>query len=237
MDSAFAEDWEALEHQQAYCIEDIAVDSLVDAWDRLVDDELHIEPVDMQDAASVLTTNGYQPLPEDSLQPSSRPHQHASPSGRCLDEHRSSSMQWLLQSTSNPNVSSQQGETSGEQQQIPAEIARSSVPSINEPSAFDRAYMDSLDMQSGLHIVADAKVAKAYRENAEYGLFALFLTATFRHSLLTWTSDVLAARGQPKLTESEFNAYCGLEIAMSICSLSDIAEYWSDSRFLVKQPL
>lgn len=92
--------------------------------------------------------------------------------------------------------------------------------------------MESLNVQSGLHVVTEAKVTKAYRDNAEYGLFGLFVTTAFRRSLLTWTSDALIARGQPKLTESEFNAYCGLEIAMSICPLSDIAEYWSNSRFL-----
>ncbi|POM66675.1 LOW QUALITY PROTEIN: Hypothetical protein PHPALM_17430 [Phytophthora palmivora] len=42
----------------------------------------------------------------------------------------------------------------------------------------------------------------------------------------------MVASGQRSLTESEFNAYCGLEIAMSICPLSEIFEYWSDSRFL-----
>lgn len=100
------------------------------------------------------------------------------------------------------------------------------------PTSRAKAYMESLNMQSGLHVVAEAKVAKAYQDNAEYGLFALFFTATFRRSLQTWTSDVLAARGKAKLTESEFNAYCGLEIAMSVCPLNEISEYWSDSRFL-----
>ncbi|KAF4038774.1 hypothetical protein GN244_ATG09109 [Phytophthora infestans] len=85
MDSALTGDWEALEHQQAYCIDDIAMDSLVDAWETLVDDELHIEPVDLQEATSVLTSNGYQQLPKDSLQPSSPTHQHASTFSRCLD--------------------------------------------------------------------------------------------------------------------------------------------------------
>ncbi|GMF54271.1 unnamed protein product [Phytophthora fragariaefolia] len=48
----------------------------------------------------------------------------------------------------------------------------------------------------------------------------------------SWTSDVLVAGGHTKITESEFNAYLGLEIAMSICPMNEIAEIWSDKSFL-----
>ncbi|OWY96026.1 LOW QUALITY PROTEIN: hypothetical protein PHMEG_00033816 [Phytophthora megakarya] len=51
-------------------------------------------------------------------------------------------------------------------------------------------------------------------------------------TLQTWTANVLEARGKAKITESEFNAYCGLELAMSIWPLNEISEYWSESRFL-----
>ncbi|KAG1695524.1 hypothetical protein DVH05_019680 [Phytophthora capsici] len=106
------------------------------------------------------------------------------------------------------------------------------IHSIYEPSELGREYMQSLNMQNDLQVPAEARVTKAYKDNAEYGLFTLFFTAEFRRRLQTWTSNVLATRGQPKLTDSEFNAYLGLEMAMSICPLSDISEYWSESRFL-----
>ncbi|OWZ19106.1 hypothetical protein PHMEG_0006690 [Phytophthora megakarya] len=67
--------------------------------------------------------------------------------------------------------------------------------------------MDSLNMQSGLHIVAPVKLRKSYRDNAEYGRFSLFVTTAFRRSLFTWTSDALTAREQQNLTRSEFNTY------------------------------
>ncbi|GMF51630.1 unnamed protein product [Phytophthora fragariaefolia] len=34
------------------------------------------------------------------------------------------------------------------------------------------------------------------------------------------------------MSESEFNAYCGIEIAMSLCPMQDIAEYWSERQFI-----
>ncbi|KAG3243630.1 hypothetical protein PI124_g11556 [Phytophthora idaei] len=71
----------------------------------------------------------------------------------------------------------------------PGEMINNSIRCINAPSALGKTYMDSLNMQSGLHVVANVKVARAYQDNAEFGLFALFVTAAFRHSLQTWTSD------------------------------------------------
>ncbi|KAG6951679.1 hypothetical protein JG687_00013463 [Phytophthora cactorum] len=79
-----------------------------------------------------------------------------------------------------------------------------------------KAYLESLNMQSGLHVVAEQQVAKTYHENGEYGLFSLFLTAAIRRNLLSWTSAEMVGRGQDAPTESEFDAYCGLRIAISI---------------------
>ncbi|POM81448.1 LOW QUALITY PROTEIN: Hypothetical protein PHPALM_576 [Phytophthora palmivora] len=110
--------------------------------------------------------------------------------------------------------------------------SNSNQHNIFEPSDLGKAYMQWLNMQSGLHVAVEAKVTKDYRDNTEYGPFALFFPAEFRRSLQTRTSDVLTTRGQKKLTDSQFNAYLGLEIAMSICPQNDITEYWSDSRFL-----
>ncbi|KAF1785100.1 hypothetical protein JG687_00005019 [Phytophthora cactorum] len=76
----------------------------------------------------------------------------------------------------------------------PGEKINNSIRCINAPSAFGKTYMDSLNMQSGLHVVAKVKVARAYQDNAEFGLFALFVTAAFRHSLQTWTSDFFKQR-------------------------------------------
>lgn len=45
------------------------------------------------------------------------------------------------------------------------------VRRVDAPSSRAKAYMVSLNMQSGLHVVAAAKVAKAYKDHAEFGLF------------------------------------------------------------------
>ncbi|POM78670.1 Hypothetical protein PHPALM_3775 [Phytophthora palmivora] len=84
-------------------------------------------------------------------------------------------------------------------------LSNTNQHNIFEPSGLGKAYMQSLNMQSGLHIAVEAKVTKAYRDNAEY--------------------DVLTTRGQQNLTDRQFNSYLGLEITMSICPLNDITEY------------
>ncbi|KAF4133903.1 hypothetical protein GN958_ATG17240 [Phytophthora infestans] len=58
--------------------------------------------------------------------------------------------------------------------QSPGSAAKS-----NTPRAIGATYMESLNMQSGLHVVVEAKVAKAYRDNGEYGFFSLFYFDTF----------------------------------------------------------
>ncbi|OWZ09432.1 LOW QUALITY PROTEIN: hypothetical protein PHMEG_00017869 [Phytophthora megakarya] len=73
------------------------------------------------------------------------------------------------------------------------------------------------------------------RHNEELRRFGLVFPAALRRSLQAWTPDVLLARGLSKFTESKFNAYCELGIAMSNCALSDISEYWSDTRLSDKQ--
>jgi hypothetical protein len=43
---------------------------------------------------------------------------------------------------------------------------------VFQPSAFGKEYMDSLNRQSGLHVVTKATIVKAYQENGDHGLFA-----------------------------------------------------------------
>ncbi|KAG6955637.1 hypothetical protein JG687_00011074 [Phytophthora cactorum] len=76
-----------------------------------------------------------------------------------------------------------------------------SIRSTNAPSARWKTYMDSLNMQTGHHVVAEVKVTRVYHNNAEFGLFALLAKAAFRHSLQTWTSDVFKQRS-PALQEA-----------------------------------
>ncbi|KAJ8528656.1 hypothetical protein ON010_g14673 [Phytophthora cinnamomi] len=87
-------------------------------------------------------------------------------------------------------------------------------------------YITSLHNNSSLHVTISDQAAKAYDQKAEYRVFSLFFTPAFKDRLRKWTSDVLVEAWHEKITASEFNAYLGLEIAMSICPMSEIAAFW-----------
>ncbi|KAJ8575383.1 hypothetical protein ON010_g3829 [Phytophthora cinnamomi] len=72
-------------------------------------------------------------------------------------------------------------------------------------------YIISLHNNSSHHVPTSGQVAKAYDQKAE---------------LRNGASDVLVEAGHITITASEFNAYFGLEIAMSIYPMSEIAEFW-----------
>ncbi|RLN51790.1 hypothetical protein BBJ28_00025435, partial [Nothophytophthora sp. Chile5] len=93
-------------------------------------------------------------------------------------------------------------------------------------------YIASLTNGSGLHLVKEAQIRKAYREGGEVGLFSLFITHKFTATIRQWTNEQLVKQGRRVTTPSEFDAYLGLELAMSICPLNDITEFWSERRFL-----
>ncbi|GMF51141.1 unnamed protein product [Phytophthora fragariaefolia] len=107
-------------------------------------------------------------------------------------------------------------------QAIPVQAASSSD---TDPARLGNAYIASLRDNSSLHVSIADQVVSAYDKKDEYSIFALFFTATLKDRLRKWTSEVLVAGGYTKITEREFNAYLGLEIAMSICPMNEIAEF------------
>ncbi|ETP37147.1 hypothetical protein F442_15026 [Phytophthora nicotianae P10297] len=120
---------------------------------------------------------------------------------------------------------------------LPEEIVAAAVTAggmTTTAAASDIAerYMSSLRAQSSLHVAIGDQVTNTYDAKAENGVFSVFFTAAFKDRLRKWTSGVLLAGGHSKVSESEFNAYLGLEIGMSICPMNEIAEFWSDRRFL-----
>jgi hypothetical protein len=64
------------------------------------------------------------------------------------------------------------------------------------------------------------------------GLVNQFLDKTVLGAIRTWTNDVLRVHGKAKACENEFNAYLGLEIAMSLVKFSRMKDYWSSKLFL-----
>ncbi|RLN74357.1 hypothetical protein BBJ28_00008624 [Nothophytophthora sp. Chile5] len=110
----------------------------------------------------------------------------------------------------------------GEETQHPMAATRSEA----------RTYVDALKTNSGLQLMKEGQIRNAYQEKGEYGLFSLFATEGFKRAVLVWTNEILESRGDSKISAGELNAYVGLELAMSICAISDISEFWSERRFL-----
>lgn len=90
---------------------------------------------------------------------------------------------------------------------------------------------DQID-KSKLNVHHEAKVRNAFQTRRALGLVNQFLDRTVLGAIRTWTNDVLRARGKAKASKNEFNAYLGLEIAMSLVKFSRMKDYWSSKLFL-----
>lgn len=93
-------------------------------------------------------------------------------------------------------------------------------------------YIRSLGSASGLYLAERGNIEKAYRCNGEAGLFSLFITKEFKRRIQKWTNEGLKQRGQRETTDNEFDAYIGLELAMSVCPLNNIGEFWCEKTFI-----
>ncbi|OWZ12659.1 hypothetical protein PHMEG_00014138, partial [Phytophthora megakarya] len=168
------------ENQQAFRIEDIALDTLVDEWDRLVHDEPPYDDGDQQDVGSQLyeehglvdeaplndeqQLNDYDmPLDDDGLRTTTIISPHS------IDSHTTTAPGTQLLFTDLL--------ASSEPLEAAPSTSQSTPHNIWEPSGLGKAYMQSLNMQSGLHVAAAAKVKKAYNDNAEMALAARAILA------------------------------------------------------------
>ena len=93
-------------------------------------------------------------------------------------------------------------------------------------------YIRSLLQSADLEILQPDLVKRAYQSNKELGLFHLFLPPTLIESFRLWTERSMLKRNNGNLSVSKFNAYLGLEIAMSFMHCNNIYDYWSSKRFL-----
>ncbi len=75
-------------------------------------------------------------------------------------------------------------------------------------------------------------VKREYEERKELGLFHLFLNRSFLECIRKWTNAELSKKGKKKVSTEIFNAYIGLELAMSIVQLNNMHDYWSTKMFL-----
>ena len=92
-------------------------------------------------------------------------------------------------------------------------------------------YIQSLLQNADLQILQPDLVKRAYCKNKELGLFHLFLTPSLIECFRSWTDISMKKRNCGGLSVSKFNAYLGLEIAMSLTHCNNIYDYWSGKRF------
>ena len=94
------------------------------------------------------------------------------------------------------------------------------------------SYIDKLANESGLYINRPLEIQNAYNTSKEAGLFTLFFSKSFKSMIIQWTNSQLVEKNNIEMSFSEFDAFLGLEIAMSINPFNDITEYWNLKRFM-----
>jgi len=92
-------------------------------------------------------------------------------------------------------------------------------------------YTKQLREKSDPKVLREAQARLAYQKNFLLRLFQLFLTKSWFTAMNQWTNQKLAAKGKKKVTQEQFMAYIGLEIAMSFVKLNQVKDYWMDKMF------
>jgi hypothetical protein len=95
----------------------------------------------------------------------------------------------------------------------------------------ENPYVRKLSEDSFLSILQPRRVKNAFQNEKERGLFQLFLSNSLFESMLRWTNVELTKKGKQQISLDKMMAYIGLEVAMSLIQMGDIAHYWSRSRF------
>ena len=92
----------------------------------------------------------------------------------------------------------------------------------------DNQYLRSLTENSFLQ---EVKIRKAFNDQGSFGLFRLFLTNSFMNAIRKWTNKSLRNKGLKLISEKQFRAYIGLEMAISIVQMNGIQYYWKQEMF------
>jgi hypothetical protein len=82
-------------------------------------------------------------------------------------------------------------------------------------------------------LLLEDTVKQKFDLKKERGLFHLFLNESLFRALWHWTKCRLEERGSDasSVPYEKFMAYVGLEVAMSLVSMSEIRDYWKTGRF------
>ena len=94
-------------------------------------------------------------------------------------------------------------------------------------SGLENAYIKQQWSQRGLKLLQKVMVYKAWTDHSYLGLVKLFIRNSFFDAMRTWTNSALSRKGESNVTATEFDAFLGLEIGMSLVGFNRIADYWS----------
>lgn len=83
---------------------------------------------------------------------------------------------------------------------------------------------------TGLHINNRDRVEELFKKEGIHGLFKLFYTDEMNESIRNHYNESLNDK-KKEVTEEEFDAYIGLEVAMSFIKLTQIKDYWRKQMF------
>ena len=96
----------------------------------------------------------------------------------------------------------------------------------------DNPYIQNLVKTATLNIKKLVQVKKAFLDNGPLGLFNLFLSVPLLESIRIWTEKRFYQKHNKKLPKELFNAYLGIELAMSLTHCNCLKDYWSNKKFL-----
>jgi len=95
-------------------------------------------------------------------------------------------------------------------------------------------YLKDLIDKSSTKLLHEANIRKEYDRSGEAGLFHLFLNKTLFSKLLAWLNVELKKQAKEEICMEKLLAYVGLELAMSLISFSEIADYWASSDYYTR---
>jgi Transposase IS4 len=119
-------------------------------------------------------------------------------------------------------------------QQVEIEDVLDDLPWENqtaESENSENSYVQSLLERSDLKILQVDRVNRSFEQNGACGLFKVFISRSFLDKMRKWTNQCLKEDGMREANETKFNAYIGLELAMSLLQFNDLHEYWKNNMF------
>ena len=103
---------------------------------------------------------------------------------------------------------------------------------MNLPPTQATNFLQRINQNEHLVIKNRAQVERIYNEDGLMGLFSLFFTLELMKDIIRWTNEGIHCTEETPISQEEFCAYLGLEMAMSIVVLASIKEYWSSNLLL-----